>query len=83
MENMVRVLRQADGCFHTRIDILNTHEAADSKLAHQRLDFIFYAVNIVSTFIIFAYHTLTDIIRIMNAECHGIDNFRNILHIFY
>ena len=67
--------------FHSGFDIFKSHEAADSKLTHQRCDRILNLIDVSSTFIVFAKHSAADLIGVCDAACHGFYNLGYMLHI--
>ena len=75
------MLVKEHGQFHTRLDILCSHESTNTELAHQCSDYFFNRINIFGRFCVFTYHTAADFIRVSNAVCHIRYNMRNLLQI--
>ena len=69
--------------FHTGMNIIQTHETTDAQFTHQLLNYIFYVIDVGSTFLIFAEHAFACFIGITDACGHGFHDGRYLFHIFH
>ena len=56
------IIGRCNDHLHARLQILQPHKAANSKLAHQSFDNILNRVDIYGSFIVFTEHAVTDLI---------------------